>query len=430
MISNKLGLVGKIIRNYSTSTLVQKGKFQVNTVETIGSRLEQITNKYEYSDAIGVPDHHNFTLTFRDLNHNVKGLASGFVESNMKPQEVVLTNLPQGSEYVISQIASSKAGLKFVSLNPQYTFDQIGEQLKSSNAKTLIIGDNNQRIMIEEARDYFPNLKTIRYSEYHRDSRFPALKYIYSTGTRQEPGIDLLKDIVLDADLLSKTKVSSTDTATLVENGQDLVAYTHSQLLNTGDSIIELLDLKPNQRVSLSVPLYIGSSFPFYLGCLTNGLYIGITSNVNSNTDILNTIAKDKCSILYVTPKTLEEITRSVDLSKFDLSTLKTLVVSGVPNQQILKEFEEKVKCSSVVLHYVDGQPSQLSGLCFNSQGVGRLLPNLEAKVVDSKGQVVQRGESGILQTKGFHVNNNNKSEWLDTKLNVKMNSDGTFTRI
>lgn len=413
-------------RYYTTSTFVQKAKFKVGAEETIGTKLDSLVTKFGYSNAVSVPDSDNFTLNYIELNRNVKGLASGFVEGNNKVSDVVLTNVPQGVEHVIINLASSSAGLKFASVNPEFTFEQIGPVLKSSNAKTLVIGDNNQRVMVDEAIEYFPELQSIYNCEYFKDTRFPSLKHIVSTGRSQQPGIELIRDINIDVNLLKKrdVKPSSLVNIAQLEDGK-FIGYTHNSLLNTAESLAELLDIKQHERLSLCVPLYKGSSFALQLSNLISG---GMTALcvVPSATNIINTISQDKCNSLYISQKSLDELVNSSEFAKADFSSLKKLYIEGDANPSSIKLLQDKSKCSISIIHFVPNVPGQLSGVVFNESSVGRVLPGVEVKIVDQKGNVVQQGTSGKVLTKGHHLNNLS-GEWLDTTLTASMNKDGSL---
>ncbi|KAF2072496.1 hypothetical protein CYY_006183 [Polysphondylium violaceum] len=415
------------LRYYTTSTFAQKAKFKVGAEETIGSKLDSLVSKFGYSNAISIPDSDNFTLNYIDLNRNVKGLASGFVEGNNKVSDVVLTNVPQGLEHVIINLASSSAGLQFASVNPEFTFEQIGPVLKSSNAKTLIIGDNNQRVMVDEAIEYFPELQSIYNCEYFKDNRFPSLKHIVSTGRSQQPGISLIRDINIDTNLLKKRDIKSSQLANIAQlSDGKFIGYTQNQLLNAAESLAEFLNIKPNERLSLFVPLFQGNAFVLHFAHLISGAMTALCVESNS-TNILNSITQDKCTSLYVSQKSLDDLVNSSEFSKADLSSLKKLYIEGDANPSSIKLLQDKTKCSVSIIHFVPNVPGQLSGVVFDTSSVGRVLPGVEVKIVDQKGNTVQQGTSGKVLTKGHHLNNNVSGEWLDTTITATMNKDGTI---
>ncbi|EFA79142.1 putative acyl-CoA synthetase [Heterostelium album PN500] len=419
MFTSKLARQSSLlVRSYATAA--GKQQFKLST-ESIADRLKNVSEKYPYYDALLFPNESNsLKFNFQEMWGSVSGLASGFVESNLKSQEAVLTNAPQSSEHIITQMAASTAGLTFVPVAPSSTLPQIGEVLATSSTKAFVLANQKSREIVDEAIEYFPTLDSMGHDEYFKDNRYPSLRYIISTGNAQEPGIDLYKEFVLQVNLLNKTKTSANQISTLLPSTDGkLIGYTHGSLLNTGDSLVQLLGLKRHERVSFAVPFHSGSSYAFYLGCLSNASTVIVPAHIFSVETTLNTITQNKSTVLFVTGEQLDAILNFDKLSKFNTTTLKTVVVAGSNvSAATLKSVQDKLKVNNVFgVELVENTPGQLAGVVFNQSGAGQLLPGVESKV-----------DNGVLFTKGYHVNSNTK-EWLNTGIKAKINQDGTVSR-
>ncbi|GAM23828.1 hypothetical protein SAMD00019534_070030 [Acytostelium subglobosum LB1] len=423
--------ITSLLNRYFASAVSQGAKFTPSN-ETVPVRLEKAAQKYPFFDALLFPNEaSSLKFNFKELWGGVSGLASGFVEANIKNQQPVMTNAPQSSEHVFTQMAAAAAGVPFVPVAPESTLSQIGEVLATSSSKALVLAEVKNRVIVDEAIAFFPNLDRITMDEYHRDSRFPELKYIITTSDFQEPGIDLFKEFVLQVNLLKKTKTTPTSLSTLIptKDGK-LVGFTQNSLINTGDALFGLLGLRTQDRVSFSVPFHNGTSYALYLGCLSNGTLVIVPSHSFSVETTLSTIHENKSSMLVVSGEQLEALLTSDKLNKFDLKSLQSLVVCGNVKLDLLKQAEERLKVKRISnIDVVVNTPGQLTGVVFNQSGVGQLLPGIEAKVVDKSGKTVEQGQTGTLYTKGYHVNNNVK-DWLDTEVSAKINQDGTITKL
>ncbi|KAN0047915.1 hypothetical protein ACTA71_002304 [Dictyostelium dimigraforme] len=406
------------------TTYIQPGKFNVETKETIGNRISNVCEKFAYSDAVSIPDHENYTLTYNDVLQNTRGLAGGFIEHGIKDDQTIVSNL-YGVDSAMTHVAASFAGLNYVSVPPTSTFSEIGTHLNNQKASSLVMADSNQRVMLDEAFQFFPNLLTIYNDEYHRDNRFPALKHIFSTGASQQPGISLLRDIILDTKTSPNKNVTNNQiSATYPVADGKYVSFTQKSILNTADALAEFFNIKVGQRFSFAAPLYEGNATAFTIACFSKGAMVALISQVNP-ANILNSIIKDKCDNLFISASVLNTLVSSPEFARVENLVVKKLIVVGEVDNSVVKQFESKCKgVESSIIPFV--HIGQISGVVFNSSGVGKILPNVEAKIVDSNGKELDFDNKGSLMTKGFHVGSN-PSHWLKTNIKASMSKDGTI---
>ncbi|EGC31451.1 hypothetical protein DICPUDRAFT_89646 [Dictyostelium purpureum] len=401
MLNRSNNIKSVLVRSYSS--FVQPGKFNVEHNETIANRLKNACNTFGYYDALSIPDHENYTLTYDEMLHNVKGLANGFAEHNIKKDQVVVSN-SEGINNTLTYLGATTAGLTYVTLPASSTFSEIGAHLQKKKANSLIMGDMENN-MVEGALEFFPNLNR---SEYFRDERYPQLKHIFSMANKDEPGISLLKDIILDSKDFPYGDLSNNQVSVSYPINDQYVSFTQKSVLNTADALGEFFDIKPRQRFSLAIPSTESLSTIFNLACLLRGAFVAQISNINPTT-IINTITQDKCEVLLISGSNFNTLVNSTEFSKVESLKLNKLVIVGEYDASLLKQFESKCKTQTF---NIPVNSNQILGFAVSSSNV-KLLPNVEAKVV-----------GGVLKTKGYHVSN---GEWLDTKIKATLEKDGSI---
>ena len=100
------------------------------------------------------------------------------------------------------------------------------------------------------------------------------------------------------------------------------------------------------------------------------------------------------------------------DFAKFDLSSLRTGMMAGSPCPiEVMKRAFSLMHLSEVVIGYgmTETSPASFASATDDPierrvSTVGRILPHVEAKVIDAEGRIVPRGAAGELLTRGYLV--------------------------
>jgi fatty-acyl-CoA synthase len=100
------------------------------------------------------------------------------------------------------------------------------------------------------------------------------------------------------------------------------------------------------------------------------------------------------------------------EFGKFDLSSLRTGIMAGSPCPiEVMRRAVERMHLSEIIIGYGMTETSPASFVSSTDDPlerrvstVGRVMPHVEAKVVDADGRIVPRGTPGELLTRGYLV--------------------------
>ncbi|MFN2463168.1 MAG: AMP-binding protein, partial [Candidatus Dormibacteria bacterium] len=124
-------------------------------------------------------------------------------------------------------------------------------------------------------------------------------------------------------------------------------------------------------------------------------------------------VQDEKCTALYGVPTMFIGELDHPDFSRFDFSTLRTGIMAGSPCPvEVMKKVQAQMHMQQVTICYgmtetspVSTQSTMDDPLEKRVATTGRVHPHLEVKVVDPEtGEVVPRGSSGELCTRGYSV--------------------------
>src|SRR5262249_17380543 len=126
----------------------------------------------------------------------------------------------------------------------------------------------------------------------------------------------------------------------------------------------------------------------------------------------LEAIADERCTALYGVPTMFIAEMDHPDFAKFDLTSLRTGMMAGSPCPiEVMKRAFSLMHLAEGVIGYGMTETSP-AGFAWATDDrierrvstVGRILPHVEAKVVDVEGRIVSRGTAGELLTRGYLV--------------------------
>ena len=189
---------------------------------------------------------------------------------------------------------------------------------------------------------------------------------------------------------------------------------THSNILNNGYFIGELLGYTEADRVVLPVPFY--HCFGMVIGnlaALSHGAATVIPSRTFNAAAALEAVQAVQATSLYGVPTMFIAELALDNFADYDLSSLRTGVMAGSPcPEEIMKRVIRDMNMSEVAICYGMTETSPVStmtrrgdSLERQTRTVGRTMPHLETQVVDpGTGEQVPLGTIGELCTRGYSV--------------------------
>ncbi|MFN7947353.1 MAG: AMP-binding protein [Blastocatellia bacterium] len=423
---------------------------------TVGALLTRLAENIPNNEALVYADR-NLRLSFAQLEAEARLIARGLMACGVERGERVAlwaTNVP---EWVVLQFALAKVGAILVTVNTSLRAHEIDYLLRQSEAATLItirgfrdvdyIGALREIGAVGEIR--LPHLKRAIFISRGADDDCPEGLMPYESLRVRAVEIT---DAQLDAresevgldDVINMQYTSGT---TGFPKG---VMLTSRNIVNNGYWLGEGLGYTPQDRLCLCVPLFhcfgcvIG-----VLGAYTHGVCLCPVESFDARR-VLETVERERCTALYGVPTMFLAEMEDPEFARFDLSSLRTGVMAGslCPEALMRRAIDEmNLREITIIYGLTEASPgitqtARDDSIANRTQTVGRVLPEMEVKIVDPvTRQQVGVNEPGELCVRGCNVmkgywNNPEATRraidddgWLSTGDQATMDADG-YVRI
>ena len=349
------------------------------------------TEALVYSNQPGVDD---IRWTYKDLNEMSTNLAKAFLDVGFKPGDTVGVWGPNHPEWILSEYALAKAGLRIVTLNPLYKDQELIFALNTVSAVAILhaeaIGEIKCLDVINKIKNEIPSLK-------HNYSFDDGLKNLIKEGRCSNsllPSVDP-NDIFM---------IQYTSGTTGVPKAAQM---THQSLITSSKNSHVRWNITVNQRVCHGFPLFhIGGSACMTLGAAATGA-VSLPLYIFKPDVTLDILQNEKCSVFIGAPVLLTAMLEVPNFKEYDLSALKCLIVGGSnPPLELLKKFSDEFD-ADVINGYgmtetcgltstaLPNDPPELKAIA------GLALPGVSLRVVNKNNEVVKNDTPGELLYKG-----------------------------
>ncbi|NNK88122.1 MAG: AMP-binding protein, partial [Flavobacteriaceae bacterium] len=189
---------------------------------------------------------------------------------------------------------------------------------------------------------------------------------------------------------------------------------SHHNILNNSIFIARRMKFTDKERVIIPVPLY--HCFGMVLGnmcCMVNGATMIYPSPGFDPLAVLQTVEKEKGTVLYGVPTMFIAELEHPEFENFDLSSLRTGMMAGSPCPiEVMKKVQSIMHMTDVQVGYGMTETSPVAtqtviGTPLEKQvgTVGQIHPFQEIKIIDPEtGLTVALGETGELCMRGYNV--------------------------
>jgi fatty-acyl-CoA synthase len=391
---------------------------------SIGAFFDEACSRHAEREAF-VSRHQNVRLSYAQLREKVDALACGFIRAGLKPGERIGIWSPNNVEGVLTQFAAAKAALILVNINPAYRRSELDYALNKVGCRALVMPPAfKSSNYVEIITDLAPELRDCPPGAL-KSSRLTTLHFVIRLGAEHTPGMmnfdDLLQPPTAQelAELARRGEAVQFDDAVNIQftsgttGSPKGATLSHHNVLNNGFFVGEAIQLTPQDRVCIPVPLYHCFGMVMgNLGCLTHGSTMIYPSESFEPDAVLKALAEEKCTAMYGVPTMFIATLDHPDFAQYDLSSLRTGIMAGSPCPiEVMKRVVDKMHMREVTIAYGMTETSPVS---FQSgtddpiekrvSTVGRIQPHCEVKIVDYQNRIVPRGESGELCTRGYSV--------------------------
>jgi len=336
-------------------------------------------------------------------------LLRGLLKNRFTPGERVGVLLPPSALGVMANLTLLALGAVPVNLNHTTSKDAFESMIEKAEIKTILTA-----------------MAYLEKTGVEKSTLMLPVEALLSALEKKERTIAFVKALVLPKFVLRKlffdTSANKESLATIVFSSGSTgdpkgVMLTHGNICSNVEGVYELLQLKRDDVVFGSLPLF--HSFGI-TGTMFLPLICGITAVYHPNpvdaAHVTRLIKKHRATMLMTTPTFLQLYSRKAKTE--DLKSLRYLVVGAEKLRTGLrKAFEDKfgivplegygcTELSPVALvnvpDYGEGRDKQTG----NKPGsVGRPIPGVSVKIVDPESyQELETGSAGLLLVKGPNV--------------------------
>jgi fatty-acyl-CoA synthase len=397
-----------------------RGRTDVPLIElTIGDFFDAMVARQPDALAL-VSRHEGRRLSYRGLQAESNRLASALLRAGLKPGDRIGIWSHNNVAWVLMQIATAKAGLILVNINPAYRTAEVEYALNKVGCKALVTMPRFKTsdylgMLRELGTARLPELKNIWWIDQPADADEAAgdiplarFSHLLASGDAADPRVPQTQRLLHAQDPIN---IQFTSGTTGFPKGATL---THRNILNNGLFIGDCMQLTPADRLCIPVPMY--HCFGMVLGnlaCLTHGSAIVYPNDGFDPLTVLETVQAERCTGLHGVPTMFIAELDHPRFAEFDLSSLRTGIMAGTACPiEVMKRVVEQMHLSQITIAYgmtetspVSCQSSVDTPLAKRVATVGTVQPHLEVKIIDpDSGATVPLGQSGELCTRGYSV--------------------------
>lgn len=354
--------------------------------------IEKTANRFGDKTALIFNDQ---TVTFNELKTKVFQTANLLRSLGISKGNKVAIYLPNGLEYVYSYLACFCLGAVGVPLDFMLKDEELVSCLDHSETN-LIIAQNRKGIDLLEIKKQVPSLGRIVLVQSDLD------------------GCDSFADLLSGADSNFKpVDIKDSDPALIMytsgTTGQPKGILLNARHLQGSPQAMEyFVDLTDKDIKLAAIPFSHIGGFIYIQNCINFGITLVIMERFNPF-EFLEKVNRYKVTCFHIVPPMYNAILTLKEIERFDLSSLRWVVVFGAPSSpEILQRFNKY--CPNAKLLNGWGMtettpPNTVTPLnSHNIESVGKPAPNCKIKIINDNDQEVETGGIGEIVISGWIV--------------------------
>ncbi|WP_322044451.1 AMP-binding protein [Paraburkholderia sp. J67] len=382
----------------------------------IGEHFDEMAARMGDHAAV-ISRHEGIRLSYAELREQSDALAAGLLASGLQPGDRIGIWSHTNVAWLLMQLATAKAGLILVNINPAYRIAELEHALNLVGCKAIVTMVRYRTseylgMLTELGRARLPMLETIWWIDEPDAQGVPAEAGAqrYSDLFNIAPaGKALLERVRPNPDYAVNIQFTSGTTGL-----PKAATLSHRNILNNGYFVGECMKLTEADRVCVPVPMY--HCFGMVMGnlaSLTHGSTIVYPSVRFDAEAVLDAVQAEKCTALLGVPTMFIAALNHPQFATYDTRSLRTGIMAGSPCPiEIMRRVIDAMHLPEITIAYGMTETSPVSCQSMTHTPlekrvttVGQVLPHLEVKIVDPlSGETVERGRSGELCTRGYSV--------------------------
>lgn len=379
---------------------------------TIGEVFASIVAAGPDSPAL-ISRHQHIRWTYAELAREVEHVALSLLALGIAKGDRVGVWSQNCAEWTVVQLSTARIGAILVNVNPAYRTDELHYALRHSGIRMLFTASafksSNYLAMIAEVRSALPQLTRVVTLGDQRASGPSDLVWSELQTFAAQASLDALH--VRETSLRAEDPINIQYTSGTTGNPKG-ATLSHRNILNNARSIAEILGYTPNDRVCVPLPLYhcfgmgIGN-----LGCIAAGACVVYPAPTFEPLATLQAIQDERCTSVYGVPTMFIAQLEHPAFAEHDLSSLRTGLMGGAPCPiEVMKQVVSKMHARDVCIVYGMTETAPVTFMSRPNDAlerrvttVGRVMPHIEAKIVDPDTGLTQPvGVAGEICTRGY----------------------------
>ena len=341
-------------------------------------------------------------VSFSQIQEEVFKLANALKKQGIGKGDKIAFYLPNCLEYCYSYLACFCLGAVGVPLDYMLKEEEIISCLSHSETK-LLIAKNKPEVSLDVIKKAVPTLKTI--------VLYQSQEY---SGTGPTPTGIFYSDFIHGCDdHLAPVVIQDKDPALIMYTSGTtgkpkgvLLSYRH--LNGSPEAMKHFVDLTDKDIKLAAIPFSHIGGFIYLQNCIHFGITLVIMERFNPF-EFLENIMRYRVTCFHIVPPMYNAILTLKQIDRFDLSSLRWVVVFGAPSSpEILERFHKY--CPNAKLLNGWGMtetcpPNTVTPLNSNKiESVGKPAPHCEIKIFDEHDKEVPTGGIGEIVIRGWIV--------------------------
>ena len=366
---------------------------------TIGDLLHRTANRFADRDAV-VACHQQRRLTWAELSEQADRVARGLWALGIRKGDRVGLWSTNCIEWVMLHMGCARAGAALVNVNPAYRSHELQYTLTRSRMKAIFLWTRDKRAHYAEILDrarHGLNLP-LEHTIFFDSPGWPALL--------EAPG--QLPSSVSPHDVANIQYTSGT---TGLPKG---VMLSHHNIANNGQFLAQGFHYTEQDRICVPVPLF--HCYGCVIGTMTalnTGAALVFPNWTFDARATLEAVQAERCTSLYGVPAMYVAEFALPDFPSFDLTSLRTGMMSGAPCPiELMKRVRSEMHMGEIVIAYGQTESSPVVTMSdaadpidIRVNTVGRTMPQTEIKIVSTvTGAILPTGEQGEVCARGYCV--------------------------
>jgi long-chain acyl-CoA synthetase len=396
-------------------------------------------------------------LSFREVDELSSQLAHFFIQSGLKPDDVVGLHLPNIPAHYVAVIAAQKAGCVTSGLSPLLTPGEMAHQLQDSQAKMVVTVDvlfaklaqvaaqcPFTTILVSEIADFLPPLK-----------RFlgKLLKKIPTAEVKPIPGKNIRRFTEIlptfPREFVPVTRTMDDMIFMMYTGGTTGLAkgamLTQRNYMYNRRQVLTWLDIQTEDTALSAFPMFHIAGLALGGFIITQGATQICVPNPRDSHFLIEAIKKYRPTCIVNVPTVYFEMMKKPEFKTVDLSGVKWCLSAAAPfPAENIKELEAIIGEGNFIELYGMTETSPVT--CCNprygrkkASSIGMPLSDTEFKLIDpASKEPVKPGEPGEIAIRGPQVMkgyfcqpgetaNVLRDGWLYTGDIARMDDDGYF---